>query len=353
MRLWTSLSSVLLVTGVSLPTQAGTDGRLRFPSGLTLDRDGNIIVADRSADLVFRIDARSSAITVVAGTGTRGWSGDGGPAIRAQVTAPEWVEFDAEGNLVLADRGNHRVRRIDRSGTITHVAGTGELSRSADGASASMTGLTNPFGLTLDRSGNIFIFDTESHRIRRIDARTGTMTTVIGNGQQGFSGDGGLGTAATLYRPHNGVFDRDGSLIFGDSFNQRIRRWDPTTGIITTIAGSGQEGVVADGTPAMQAPFRFFGAMVIDRDGNLVFTSLDNRILKLDRRAGVIRVMAGTGSAGFSGDGGPATAAQFNTPYGLAIAPNGDLIVADAGNSRVRRIDAATGIIRTVAARAP
>jgi DNA-binding beta-propeller fold protein YncE len=197
------------------------------------------------------------------------------------------------------------------------------------------------------------VFDTEAHRVLRIDERTGHMTTVIGNGQQGFGGDGGPATAASLYRPHNGVFDRDGALIFGDSFNQRIRRWDPATGIITTIAGIGQAGVVANGTPAMQAPFRFFGGMVIDRDGNLVFTSLDNRILKLDRRAGVIRVVAGTGTAGFGGDGGPATAAQFSTPYGLAIAPNGDLIVADAGNSRVRRIDAATGVISTVAARAP
>lgn len=329
--------------------QAGIDSRIRFPSGITLDQAGNVIVADRSANLVFRIDARTNAITVLAGTGAPGWSGDGGPATQAQLAAPEWVEYDADGNLYLADRGNHRIRKIDRQGIITHIAGTGELATSAEGGRAAASALTNPFGLTLDRLGNVFVFDTEAHRIRRIDARTGVITTVIGNGQRGFGGDGGPATAAMLYRPHSGVFDRDGTLIFGDSFNQRIRRWDPGTGIITTIAGTGQEGQVADGTPAMDASFRFFGSMIIDRNGDLVFTSLDHRILKLDRRANTIRVIAGTGTAGSGGDNGPARSAQFNAPYGLAMAPNGDLIVADAGNSRVRRIDAATGTIRTIA----
>jgi sugar lactone lactonase YvrE len=133
------------VSSLQTPAPPGVDERIRFPSGLTLDRDGNIIVADRAADLVFRIDARTNAVTVVAGTGTRGWSGDGGPATRAQFTAPEWVEFDVAGNLIVADRGNHRVRRIDRAGIITHVAGTGVLARSADGPAAT-SGLTNPLG---------------------------------------------------------------------------------------------------------------------------------------------------------------------------------------------------------------
>jgi streptogramin lyase len=209
--------------------------------------------------------------------------------------------------------------------------------------------MTNPFGLTLDRSGNIFVFDTEVHTIRRIDAASGVITTVIGNTQRGFSGDGGPATEAMLFRPHNGVFDRDGALIFGDSFNQRIRRWDPATGIITTIAGTGEQGISPDGTPARAARFTFFGAMAIDRDRNLVFTSLDHRILRFDRATGVLRVIAGTGVAGFSGDGGPARESQLHIPYGLAITSHGDLVFSDAGNSRVRRIDMDTGVIRTIA----
>ena len=322
---------------------------MRFPSGMTLDAQGNIIVADRSAHVVYRIDASTNAVTVIVGTGVAGRSGDGGPARNAQLRAPEWVEFDRAGNLYVADRGNHVIRRIDTNGVITHVAGTGVQGQSGDGGAAATAAMTNPFGFTFDRAGNLFFFDTEVHAIRRIDANSRVVTTVIGNKQQGFGGDGGPATQAMLYRPHNGVFDRDGSLIFGDSFNHRIRRWDPATGIIETIAGIGEQGTALDGTQARDAKFTFFGAMVIDRAGDLVFTSLDNRILKLDRRAGVIRVLAGTGAAGFAGDGGAARDAQFATPYGLVIAPNGDMIVADAGNARVRRIDARTGVIRTIA----
>jgi sugar lactone lactonase YvrE/dienelactone hydrolase len=322
---------------------------LMFPSGVTLDAAGNVFFADRSAHVVFRIDARSSELTVFAGTGIPGRSGDGGQARTAQLRSPEWVEFDSRGNLYVADRGNHVIRKIDPSGIITHVAGTGVQAQSGDGGPAATAEMTNPFGLTLDRSGNIFFFDTEVHAIRRIDARTGIVTTVIGNKQQGFGGDGGPATQAMLFRPHNGVFDRDGALIFGDSFNQRIRRWDPATGIIETIAGTGQQGTSPSGTPARQAKFTFFGGMVVDRAGDLLVTGLDHRIIKLDRRAGVLNVVAGTGVAGFSGDGQSATSAQFATPYGIALAANGDIIVADAGNARVRRIDAATGVIRTIA----
>jgi sugar lactone lactonase YvrE len=148
--------------------------------------------------------------------------------------------------------------------------------------------------------------------------------------------------------PHNGVFAPDGDLIFGDSFNQRIRRWTPRTGIITTIAGIGTEGSSPDGAPADSARFSYFGAMAIDRNGDLIWTSLDNRILKLEMATRRIRVIAGTGEAGFGGDGGPATAAQLNVPYGLAIAENGDLIFSDARTGRVRRIDMRCGVIRTI-----
>lgn len=319
-----------------------------FPSGVLIKPNGSILVADRGAHRVFQIDPSGSKATVI-GNGTAGFSGDGGLAINAVVNGPEWLALAPDGALILADRGNHRVRRIDPStGVITTIAGNGELAHSGDGGPAVRAGITNPFGLLFDREGRLLIFDTESHTIRRVDLATGVINTVIGSTRQGFSGDGGPAVAAELYRPHNGVMDAEGRLVFGDSFNQRIRRWDPRTGVITTIAGSGVQGSAADGTPARNAPFTFFGAMVYDREGRLVFTSLDHRILAIDRDD-IIRVLAGTGTAGFSGDGGPAREAQLNTPYGLAIAPNGDLVFADAGNRRIRRIDARTGGIRTIA----
>lgn len=318
-----------------------------FPSGVLLAPNGDILVADRGAHRVFRVDSSGAARTII-GTGTPGFAGDGGLAARALVNSPEWLAWAPNGDLILADRGNHRVRRIDaRSGIITTIAGNGTRTHSGNGGPALEAGITNPFGLLFGPDGALLIFDTESHTIRRVDPAAGTITTVIGNTRQGFSGDGGPATNAMLYRPHNGVLDPDGNLVFGDSFNQRIRRWDPRTGIITTIAGTGQRGSSPEGTAALDASLTYFGAMAYDRDGRLVFTSLDNRILAIDR-AGILRVVAGTGVAGFGGDGGPATAAQLSLPYGLVIAPNGDLIFADASNRRIRRIDARTGVIRTV-----
>ena len=319
-----------------------------FPSGVLITREGDILVADRGAHRVFQISPSGTRTTII-GSGTAGFSGDGGLALNAIVNGPEWLAFAPDGDLILADRGNHRVRRIDlTSSVITTIAGNGELAHSGDGGPATQAGITNPFGLLFDGGGRLLIFDTESHTIRRVDLATGVISTVIGNTRQGFSGDGGPAVNAELYRPHNGVLDSAGRLVFGDSFNQRIRRWDPHTGVITTIAGSGVQGTAVDGTPARNAPFTFFGAMVYDGEGRLVFTSLDHRILAIDRQ-GVIRVIAGTGTRGFGGDGGPATAAELNTPYGLAIASNGDLIFADAGNKRIRRIDMGTGVISTIA----
>ena len=330
--------SVLLLGALIVlqPGQPAGAPAFRFPSGLTMDPSGNLILADRGAHYVFRIDVKTGAVTVVAGTGQPGFSGDGGPAREAMLRNPEWVEFGPNGDLYLADRGNHRVRRIDaKTGVITTIAGTGVQAHSGDGGPAGKAGLTNPFGLTLDGAGHLFIFDTEAHCIRRVDAQTGVITTVIGSTARGFSGDGGPATKATLQRPHNGLFDEQGRLVFGDSFNQRIRRWDPKTGTITTIAGSGEQGSAVDGAAAAQAPFMYFGAMVYDSDGNLIFTSLDNRILMIEAATDKVRVLAGSG--------------EFSTPYGLVRGANGDLFVADAENRRVRRIDGRTGAIHTLA----
>ncbi len=319
-----------------------------FPSGLAIAPDGSITMADRGADYVFRIDVESGDVSIIAGTGVDGFSGDGGAAIEADLSAPEWVEYDHEGNLYLADRNNHRIRLIAPDGTIRTIVGDGVYESDGDGGPALDASITNPFGLHLAPDGGFVIFDTETHRIRRVD-RNGIITTVVGTGEQGFSGDGGPATSATMYRPHNGVFAQDGALVFGDSFNQRIRRWDPRTGEIETLYGRGEQGSPVIGAPAREAAFTYFGGMLFDDEGDLVFTSLDHRIYEIDRTDGTVRHLAGTGNAGFSGDGGPATEAAINVPYGIVRRPNGDLVFSDAGNARVRLIEGRTGVIRTLA----
>ncbi|MEM7417735.1 MAG: hypothetical protein AAF389_19760 [Gemmatimonadota bacterium] len=336
-----------IITLSVLPSTA-TGQSLVFPSGLALDSNGDVVVADRQAHFVFRIVLETGAMSVIAGTGDSGFSGDGGPASEAVLSAPEWVEFDDSGNLYLADRGNYRVRVISTDGVIRTIVGDGDYESDGDGGAAISASLTHPFGLHLGPQGDLYIFDTETHRVRRVDGR-GTITTVIGNGDQGFSGDGGPATDATFYRPHNGVFAPDGTLIFGDSFNQRIRRWHPTTGLIETLYGRGEQGSPVVGEAADDAAFTYFGGMLLAPDGDLIFTSLDHRIYEIDAYDGTVRHLAGTGEPGFSGDGGPAVDAAINVPYGIVMTPSGDLIFSDASNSRVRVIDAETGVIRTLA----
>ena len=328
---------------------SGSAQEFVFPSGLAIAPDGSIIVADRGAHYVFRIDPETGDTRAIIGTGVEGFEGDGGPASGAVLRNPEWVEFDAGGNLYLADRGNHRVRFVDaETGIIRTIVGTGEYASTGDGGPATEAAITNPFGLELDAAGNLYLWDTETHRIRRVDRETGVIATVVGTGERGFSGDGGPGTEATTYRPHNGRFDARGRLVFGDSFNQRIRRWDPATRVIETIGGTGERGSSPEGTHVRDAAFSFFGAMVFAPDGDLIFTSLDGRILRVDSDSGLLSVVAGTGEVGYAGDGGLATEARLATPYGLAISESGDLYFSDAGNAAVRVIEADTGIVRTL-----
>jgi sugar lactone lactonase YvrE len=326
----------------------GAAQSLQFPSGIAFDRAGNLVVADRAANYVFGVNVRTGALSVIAGNGTRGFSGDGGPATQASFAAPEWIAIDKDQNVFVGDRANHRIRRIDgRSRVVTTVAGTGAAGFAGDGGPALQAQITSPYGLHFDGEGNMIVFDTDVDRIRMIDARTHMVRTIIGTGERGFSGDG-AGPQIQVRRPHNGVVDHDGNLIFGDSFNQRIRMWDRRTGQVRTLAGKGQDGDPADGTPAMEAPFTYFGGMALDRNNDLIFSGLNNRIHRLDRKANKVYVIAGTGVSGLEGDDGPALKAKMATPYGLALATNGDIYFADAGNKRIRAIDMRTGTIRTV-----
>ena len=289
------------------------------------------------------------------------FSGDGGPATEAQFASPGSVAVDAAGNLYIADVWNHRIRKVDGSGIVTTFAGSGVpcfrvegYKPFGDGGPALEAGFCVPTGVTVDANGNVYII--ADMRIRKVD-RSGIITTVAGTGEIGFSGDGGPATAASLNHPQDLATDAAGNLYIADIFNHRIRKID-TDGIITTIAGTGPiwfdgGGYSGDGGPAVRAYLRRPSNVAVDGYGNVYIADNNNhRIRKVDT-AGIITTIAGTGPIGFdeggySGDDGPAVRARLHSPLGVAVDSTGNLYIADSGNYRVRRIDR-EGIITTIA----
>ncbi|HXN22335.1 MAG TPA: hypothetical protein VOA41_06285 [Candidatus Dormibacteraeota bacterium] len=326
-----------------------TDAKLYLPTVVGLDTSGNLSIADTDANRICRVEATTGIITAVAGNGTPGFSGDGGPATNASLSLAipslvSGVALNASGNLFIADPGNHRVRRLDAAtGIITTVAGNGEGSFSGDGGPATGAGLAGPSGVSVDASGNLFIADSFDHRIRRVDAATGVITTVAGNGTPGFSGDGGAATAASFYEPSGVAVDASGNLYIADIYNSRIRRVDAATGIITTVAGNGFFFFSGDGGPATSASLDRPRGVAVDGSGNLYIADTNNyRIRRVDAATGIITTVAGGGTGG---DGGPATSASI-AAAGVAVDSSGNLFIS---GDNIRRVDAATGIITTVA----
>jgi sugar lactone lactonase YvrE len=301
-------------------------------------------------------------ITTVAGTGTAGFSGDGGPAVKARLRFPFSVVVDAAGNLFIADADNNRVRKVNPEGMISTVAGTGQAGFSGDGGPAGKARLSFPTLMASDLEGNLFISEQNNQRVRKVSP-DGLITTVAGTGKEGFSGDGGLATAAPLKWPRGLAVDAAGNLFIADHYNHRIRKVSPE-GIITTVAGSGRDGPTkgvsaGDGGLATEARLNGPFGLALDGSGNLFFSELGDlfgtntgyRVRKVDAN-GIISTVAGSDRRGFSGDGGPATAARLNTPTGVAVDTAGNLFIGDMGNNRVRKVDP-TGIITTVARKGP
>jgi hypothetical protein len=254
--------------------------------------------------------AATNNIFTVAGTGTPGFSGDGGPATSAQLFRAADVAVTADGGFLIADNLNHRVRRVSPAGTITTVAGVGTAGFSGDGGSATDAQLNQPQGVAVTADGGFLIADSSNQRVRRVSPG-GTITTVAGTGALGFSGDGGPATAADIGNPQGVAVTADGSFLIADSDNQRVRHVSPA-GTITTVAGTGTEGFSGDGGPATAAELAFPSGVAVTAEGGFLITDFDNHRVRRVSPAGTITTVAGNGTQGFGGDGGPATAAQLN-----------------------------------------
>ena len=309
-----------------------------------------IYFSDVGNSRIRRVDLATGDLTTIAGGGT-GDLGDGGPATDATFSShPMRVTGDRAGSLFVADAHHARIRRIDTAtGIIDTVAGCGTEGYSGDGGPAVHARIASPHGSALDRHGNVYIADLKNDRIRKVDASTGIITTVAGNGEQGYSGDGGLATEAMLASPIAVYATADSDLYIADHRNSRIRKVDAATGIITTVAGTGQQDFHGDGGPATQAAISLPRDVALDTDGSLyIADGANNRIRKVDPN-GTITTIVGTGREKFSGDGGPAHMANLSMLYSIALDREGTLYIVDTGNRRIRKIDASTGIITTIA----
>lgn len=316
-----------------------TAAYLNGPSSVAVDESGNLYIAE--AGHIRKVDS-NGAIWTLAGRGPTGFSGDGGPAVNASLSGSLGIAVDLHGNLYIADRGNHRVRKVDTSGIISTVAGNGGTGSSGDGGPAGAAQLGSPSRVAVDSNGNIYIVD--SQRLRKLSS-DGTINTVAGTGQAGFSGDGGPAVRGQLENPQGVALDRFGDVYIADT--SRVRRID-TAGVITTIAGSGTVRFYGDGGPATSAQLGWPDGIAVGGDGSIFIADSTNDLIRKIDIDGIIHTIAGTGEPGFSGDGGPAVNARFRYPRGIALDASGALYVADVFNHRIRKI-AADGTIRTVA----
>ena len=334
-----------------------TNTALASPFDVAVDGQGNIFIADAGNDRIRKVDGATGIIETVAGDGNEGFSGDGGPAISASVNRPEGVAVDGQGNIFISDYFNHRIRRVDNAtGVMDTIAGNENIGFSGDGGPATDASLAFPSGVATDGQGNIFIADTHKNRIRRVDGATGIITTIAGDGNRGFAGDGGPATDASLDSPEGVAVDSRGNVFIANRKHRRIRRVDSATGVIDTVAGNGERGFSGDGGPATGASLAYPVGVAVDGQGNLLIAdSTNDRVRRVDATTGIITTVAGSGptglfgEGGFSGDGGPATSARLNGPAGVAVDGQGNIFIADTHKNRIRRVDAATGVINTVA----
>jgi sugar lactone lactonase YvrE len=317
---------------------------LAGPAGVRIDSSGNIYIATY-ADNRIRVVNSKGIINTYAGNSGYGFAGDGGPALNSQLSAPRGITLDSSGNVYLADRWNNRIRKI-AGGNISTIAGNGQANYGGDNGPAINAQLSYPNGIAVDHAGNVYISDTLNNRVRMI-APGGTITTYAGTGIAGFGGDGGAASSAQLNQPAGLAIDSAGNLYIADSYNSAVRKVNPQ-GVISTVAGTGgTEGYSGDGGAATKATLVAPLGVAVDSSGNLYIADYFGWIREVNGSTGVISTLAGNGTSGYSGDGGNATSAQFYNPVGVAVDSSGNVYVADSGNGAVRMVT--NGVITTIA----
>lgn len=326
--------------GTNNPGNGGpsTAAILSYPAEVAIDALGNVYFADLFNNRIRKVNT-SGIITTVAGTGTSGYSGDGGLATSAQIWGPSGVAVDALGNIYIADEGTVHIRKINTSGIISTIAGTGSLGCTGDGGLATSAKIDVYFGLAADKFGNVYFADWLNNRVRKVST-SGIINTIAGTGVGGYSGDGGLATLAQLSSPSGVCVDTSGNVYIGDAASNVIRKIN-TSGIISTIAGTVIAGFSGDGGPATAAQLSGPSGLAADNQGNIFVMDIGNSRIRKINSAGIITTVAGTGAFGFSGDGGPALLADLdysgagNNP---SVDAFGNLYFTDTQNKRVRVI---------------
>ncbi|WP_329394580.1 RICIN domain-containing protein [Streptomyces melanogenes] len=335
-----SAPPISTVAGTGVAGFSGDDGpavsaELKGPYGVAVDTTGVLYVAEYNNNRVRKITT-DGKISTIAGTGTKGFSGECGPAVSAQLNNPREVAVDRMGAVYIADTGNHRVRKVTADGKICTVAGTGTKGFSGDDGPATAAQLHGPYGVAVDSTGVLYVAEYNNHRVRKITT-DGKISTIAGTGTAGFDGDDGPAVSAQLSHPRGVEVGRAGDLYIADAGNHRVRRV-AADGKISTIAGTGTKGFSGDDGPATAAQLdRPFG-VAVDSTGTLYIPDIqDHRVRKITAD-GKISTIAGTGTAGFDGNDGPAASAQLNQPIGVAVDRVGTLYISDHTNHRVRKI---------------
>jgi streptogramin lyase len=303
--------------------------------GIAVAPNGDIYIARRAHNVISRIDSQGRLKNVV-GSGAYGFSGDGGPAAQAQLQVPAGLTFDAQGNLYIADRANHRVRKVNKRGIITTVAGNGTAGFSGDGGPATQASLNLPSGVVVDKQGNLYISDRSNNRVRVVNTK-GIIKTFAGTGNDGYHGDNMPALKATLDKPFGLALDKNDNLYIADRGNNRIRKID-SSGLISTVAGDGGFFFIGDNGPAYRASIASPTGVTVDGKGNIYIADFANNRIRIVDKLGMIRTLMGTGQQDYNGDSELGRETNLHLPFGVALDKNGDLLVIDRSHYRIRKL---------------